>query len=300
MTTKQPNISFEFFPPKTSEGLENLGRASQILEQVVPKYFSVTSGAGGTIQTGTVDTIRLLQQQTSISVAPHLVCVGSTVEKVVELLNLYKSLGVKRIVALRGDLPAGTEHTSELRYASDLVSLIRKTTDHHFHIEVAVYPEVHPQAKNALSDILNFKSKIDAGANSAITQYFFNPDAYFYFRDYCAKVKIFAPIVPGIMPISQFSKLIRFSDMCGAEIPRWMRKRLETYGDDHQSIQAFGLEVVHDLCQRLLEGGAPGLHFYTLNQVEPSLTLVKMLNIYSSVKSELPIHATQPKWDQLS
>jgi methylenetetrahydrofolate reductase (NADPH) len=294
MTTQQPNISFEFFPPKTPEGFENLGRSSQLLEQAAPEYFSVTYGAGGSTRTGTADTVTLLRQKTSIQVAPHLACVGSSIEAVLDILSEYKSMGVKRIVALRGDLPSGMGQSGELRYASDLVSLIRKATNNHFHIEVAVYPEVHPQAQNAFSDILNFKRKIDAGANSAITQYFFNPDAYFYFQDYCAKLNIFAPIVPGIMPISHFSKLVRFSEMCGAEIPRWMRKRLEGYGDDQQAIQAFGLEVIYDLCQRLLAGGAPGLHFYTLNQVEPSLTLVKMLNIYSGVRTEASLRSTQP------
>lgn len=255
----------------------NLQTTATKLEGFAPSFFSVTFGAGGSTREGTLQTVKTLQQMFPISIAPHLSCVGSTEEEIIEVLSRYKSMGIKRIVALRGDLPSGMGQTGELKYASDLVHLIRETTGDLFHIEVAAYPEVHPQAKNAHDDIFNFKAKVDAGANSAITQYFFNPDAYFYFLDECAKHGIFVPITPGIMPITQFSKLLRFSELCGAEIPRWICKRLEAYGDDLESIKAFGIEVVFDLCQRLLAGGAPGLHFYTLNHFEACTTLISML-----------------------
>jgi methylenetetrahydrofolate reductase (NADPH) len=271
------NISFEFFPPKTPEGKNNLQAAALQLADAHPTFFSVTFGAGGSTREGTIETVKMLQEKTPVSVTPHLACIGSSREEIIEILQCYQSLGINRLVALRGDLPSGMGQGGEFRYAAELVTLIRETTQDHFHIEVAAYPEFHPQAANAAADMLHFKQKVQAGANSAITQYFFNPDAYFYFRDYCAKEEIFIPITPGIMPITHFSKLVRFSDMCGAEIPRWIRKRLESYGDDMESIQAFGTEVVYDLCQRLLAGGAPGLHFYTLNHAEASLTLLKML-----------------------
>jgi methylenetetrahydrofolate reductase (NADPH) len=274
-----PNISFEFFPPKTPEGKNSLEVTALSLAQAHPAFFSVTFGAGGSTREGTLETVSMLQKKTHVSVTPHLACVGSSRADIIEILHQYKAMGVKRLVALRGDLPSGMGQAGEFRYANELVELIREITQDHFHIEIAAYPEFHPQASNALVDFLNFKKKVDAGANSAITQYFFNPDAYFYFRDYCAKQGVFIPITPGIMPITHFSKLVRFSDMCGAEIPRWIRKRLEAYGDDQVAIQAFGLELVYDLCQRLLENGAPGLHFYTLNHAETSLQLVKMLNL---------------------
>jgi methylenetetrahydrofolate reductase (NADPH) len=274
---QRTNISFEFFPPKTPEGQNNLQATALALADAHPEFFSVTFGAGGSTREGTIDTLKMLQEKTSIPVTPHLACIGSSREEIIEILECYKSLGVTRLVALRGDLPSGMGQGGEFRYASELVALIREQMPDQFHIEVAAYPEFHPQAQNALADLMHFKQKVVAGANSAITQYFFNPDAYFYFRDLCAKHEIFIPITPGIMPITHFSKLVRFSDMCGAEIPRWIRKRLESYGDDLEAIQAFGLEVVYDLCQRLLSGGAPGLHFYTLNHAEASLTLLKML-----------------------
>jgi methylenetetrahydrofolate reductase (NADPH) len=273
------NISFEFFPPKTEEGKNTLETTTIALAKTHPEFFSVTFGAGGSTRDGTIETVKHIHQQTGISVAPHLACVGFTAHEMTDILLQYKASGVKRIVALRGDLPSGMGQNGELCYASELVKLIRDVTHDYFHIEVAAYPECHPQAQNMLIDIANFKKKIDAGANSAITQYFFNADAYFYFLDLCAKHHIFVPVVPGIMPITHFNKLARFSDVCGAEIPRWIRKRLDAYGDDHASVQAFGLEIVYDLCQRLTTGGAPGLHFYTLNHAEASLALLKMLNI---------------------
>ncbi len=280
------NISFEFFPPKSMEGKENLCDTALQLAPVSPHFFSVTFGAGGSTRDGTLETIRMLQHKTKVPLAPHLSCVGATREDLTEILRAYQELGVRRLVALRGDLPSGMGQSGEFRFANELVAFIRETTQDYFHIEVAAYPEFHPQANNALKDILNFKRKIEAGANSAITQYFFNPDAYFYFLDCCAASGIVVPIVPGIMPISQFDKLLRFSKLCGAEIPRWLRERFEAYGDDQEAIQKLGLEVVHDLCLRLIEGGAPGLHFYTLNQPELSLALLELLGLRRVEESE--------------
>jgi len=273
-------ISFEFFPPKTPEGDALLTDTAFALAKNRPQFFSVTFGAGGSTRIGTVETVkRLLMLHKAISVAPHLSCIGENREDILEILNIYKNLGVKRLVALRGDLPSGMGQTGEFKFANELVALIRNVTGHFFHIEVAAYPEIHPQAKSALDDILNLKRKQDAGADSAITQYFFNPDAYFYYLDECTKHGINIPITPGIMPITTFSKLARFSDVCGAEIPRWIRKRLESYGDDIESINAFGLEVIYDLCQSLLSGGAPGIHFYTLNKATPSQDILDMLGL---------------------
>lgn len=276
---KSFTTSFEFFPPKTPEGIKTLHETAKTLCQFNPDFFSVTFGAGGSTREGTLEIVTWLQQNTSISVAPHLACVGLTRAELTQIIQTYQALGIKRLVALRGDLPSGMGHSGELRYASPLVSLIRELTQNHFYIEVAAYPEIHPQAKNAIDDLDNLKRKVDAGANSAITQYFFNPDAYFYFLEECTKQSINIPIVPGIMPITHFDKLIRFSDMCGAEIPRWIRKRLENYGDDAISLQAFGLEIVYSLCDTLIKGGAPGLHFYTLNHGTASAQLVKQLNL---------------------
>lgn len=283
------NVSFEFFPPKTPEGIVNLHGAAIALATTEPDFFSVTFGAGGSTREGTIDTVKMLRQETVIPVAPHLTCVGSTREEIIAILHRYRALGVKRIVALRGDLPSGMGRGGELRFANELVTLIREITQNYFHIEVAAYPECHPQAHNAEEDMLHFKKKVEAGANSAITQYFFNPDAYFYFVDNCAKNGMHLPITPGIMPITQFAKLVRFSDMCGAEIPRWIRKRLEGYADDTVSIQAFGLEVVHQLCERLIDGGAPGLHFYTLNHAEVSLILMQKLAVKKPVSPSFQI-----------
>jgi methylenetetrahydrofolate reductase (NADPH) len=274
--TKTP-ISFEFFPPQTAEGVEKLAAARQRLAAVKPEFFSVTFGAGGSTQDRTLDIIRQIHAE-GHTAAPHLSCVGSTRDNVSALLFTYRDMGIKRIVALRGDLPSGMGSIGEFQYANELVSFIRAETGGHFHIEVAAYPEFHPQAKSARDDMLCFKRKMEAGANSAITQYFYNADGYFRFVDESRKLGISAPIVPGIMPIVRFSQLARFSD-CGAEIPRWMRKTLEGYGDDTESVQAFGLDVVTQLCEKLIAGGAPGLHFYTLNQAAPSLEIWKRLGL---------------------
>ncbi len=270
-------ISFEFFPPKTSEGIAQLQLAALQLTAAHPEFLSVTFGAGGSTRDGTVDTVTMLREQAHCPVAPHLSCVGSEADYLLETIQQYKAMGVRRLVALRGDLPSGMGQPGNLKYASELVALIRETFGDYFHIDVAAYPEIHPQARSAQDDVLNLKRKMDAGANGAITQYFFNPDAYFYYVDECAKQGIRIPITPGIMPITRFSKLARFSDMCGAEIPRWIRKRLESYGDDATSIKQFGLEVVADLCQQLIRGGAPGLHFYTLNKAEAVLSIMASL-----------------------
>lgn len=280
-----PKISFEFFPPKTAEGVQHLYDTALTLAEWNPHFFSVTFGAGGSTRDGTIETVNMLQHNTPILVAPHLACIGSHREEIVEILHNYQAMGVRRVVALRGDLPSGMGQAGEFKYASELVALIREISGDYFHIEVAAYPEIHPQAMNAKDDVLNLKRKYEAGANSAITQYFFSPDAYFYYLDDCQKLGIDLPITPGIMPITQFSKLARFSDMCGADIPRWIRKRLESYGDDIQSIRMFGIEVVYQLCQRLLQGGAPGLHFYTLNKAEVTVDLIDMLG-FASVKQE--------------
>lgn len=269
-------ISFEFFPPKSEEGREKLLAVSQQLGQLEPAYFSVTFGAGGSTQQGTIDTVLDIKNQ-GFSAAPHLSCVGSTKDNIRKILANYKKHGIDRIVALRGDIPSGTLDIGEFRYANELVEFIRKETGDHFHIEVGAYPEVHPQAANAQSDLLNFKRKVEAGADSAITQYFFNVDAYARFVEDCKKLGLTIPIVPGIMPITNYAQLARFSDMCGAEIPRWIRKRLEGFADDRESIKAFGIDVVSELCQSLLEGGAPGLHFYSMNQAEASLTICRHL-----------------------
>jgi len=272
-------ISFEFYPPKTQEGLEILKRSSSLLNQVSPDYFSVTFGAGGSTREGTIDMVKWLGREANTPVAPHLSCIGFNRAALTDILHQYKALGVKRVIALRGDLPSGMGSIGEFKYASELVTLIREETGDYFHIEVAAYPECHPQAKNAHSDVINLKRKFAAGANSAITQYFFNPDAYFYFLDECAKQHIFNPIVPGIMPVMHFNKLMRFSEACGAEIPRWLSKRLEAYGDDVESIRQYGMEVVYHLCQRLMAGGAPGLHFYTLNHAELCMQIIQQLDV---------------------
>jgi methylenetetrahydrofolate reductase (NADPH) len=272
----KPLISFEFFPPQTPEGVAKLTAVRKQLAALNPEFFSVTFGAGGSTQDRTMETIRLIHAE-GHSAAPHLSCVGSTRDNICALLFAYKELGINRIVALRGDLPSGMHSIGEFQFANELVSFIREQTGEHFHIEVAAYPEFHPQARSAHDDLINFKRKVSAGADSAITQYFYNADAYFRFVEDSRKLGITAPIVPGIMPIMKFSQLARFSDMCGAEIPRWMRKTLEGYGDDTESVQAFGLDVVTQLCEKLIAGGAPGLHFYTLNQAGASLEIVKRL-----------------------
>ncbi len=269
-------LSFEFFPPKTPEGADKLRAAHTRLAGLEPRFFSVTFGAGGSTQERTYDTVVDLQG-TGSQVAPHLSCIGSSRERVRDLLLKYRDQGVRRIVALRGDLPSGMGEPGELRYANELVAFIREETGDHFHIEVAAYPEFHPQAPNAEADLANFVRKVKAGADSAITQYFYNADAYFRFVDECLNRGVEVPIVPGVMPITNASQLMRFSDACGAEIPRWIRKRLDAFGDDTASIRAFGEEVVLDLSRRLLEAGAPGLHFYTLNRAEPTYTMCEKL-----------------------
>ena len=260
-----PEISFEFFPPKTAEGKEKLRSTWQQLASRKPKFFSVTYGAGGTTREGTLETV-LEIRGAGHAAAPHLSCIASTRAEIAAQLEQYRSNGIRHLVALRGDLPSGLGHSGELPHASDLVAFVRQTTGDWFHVEVACYPEYHPQTRYAKDEVANFKRKVDAGANSAITQYFFNADAYFRFVDECRKAGIAIPIVPGIMPIGNYSQLARFSDACGAEIPRWMRLKLEGYHDDAASIRAFGIDVVSAMGRRLLDGGAPGLHFYTLNQ----------------------------------
>ncbi|WP_322402176.1 methylenetetrahydrofolate reductase [NAD(P)H] [Massilia luteola] len=260
-----PNISIEFFPPKTSEGADKLRVARQKLAELNPKYFSVTFGAGGSTQHGTLSTVLEILAE-GHDAAPHLSCVGGTRESIRAILREFKDKGIRRLVALRGDLPSGYGGAGELRYASDLVEFIRQETGDWFHIEVAAYPEMHPQARSPQDDLQAFARKVQAGANAAITQYFYNPDAYFQFVDNARKLGVDVPIVAGIMPITNYTQLMRFSDMCGAEIPRWIRLKLASFGDDSASIKAFGLDVVSGLCERLLAGGAPGLHFYSMNQ----------------------------------
>ncbi|GAB3473155.1 methylenetetrahydrofolate reductase [NAD(P)H] [Massilia terrae] len=274
--TDTPNFSIEFFPPKTAEGVEKLRVARRKLAELHPKYFSVTFGAGGSTQQGTLDTVLEIMQDGQAA-APHLSCVGGTRESIRAVLANYKSHGIRRLVALRGDLPSGYGGTGELRYANELVEFIRAETGDWFHIEVAAYPEMHPQARSPQDDLQNFARKVKAGANAAITQYFFNADAYFHFVDNARKLGVEVPIVPGIMPITNHMQLARFSDMCGAEIPRWVRLKLASFGDDSASIKAFGLDVVTELCERLLAGGAPGLHFYSMNQAGPTSAIWERL-----------------------
>ena len=278
--SQERRYSFEFFPTKTEAGHEKLMDVARQLATYNPDFFSCTYGAGGSTRDRTLNTVLQLDGEIKVPTAPHLSCVGDSKAELRELLNLYKNAGIKRIVALRGDLPSGMGMASgELRYANDLVSFIREETGDHFHIEVAAYPEMHPQARNFEDDLQNFVRKANAGANSAITQYFFNADSYFYFVERVQALGVNIPIVPGIMPITNYSKLARFSDACGAEIPRWVRKQLEAYGDDVKSIQAFGEQVISEMCETLLQGGAPGLHFYTLNQADPSLAIWNNLKL---------------------
>ncbi|HGG60047.1 MAG TPA: methylenetetrahydrofolate reductase [NAD(P)H] [Gammaproteobacteria bacterium] len=272
-------FSFEFFPPRSDQGAEKLRIEREKLAALKPRFFSVTFGAGGSTQERTLETVLEIQRESGIEAAPHLSCIGSTREKIAAILKTYQEAGVRHIVALRGDLPSGVHEPGEFRYANELVHFIRETTGDHFHIEVAAYPEFHPQAVNAFQDLKHFRNKMRAGADSAITQYFFNPDSYLWFVDNCEKLGIDAPIVPGIMPINNFIQLARFSDACGAEIPRWIRQRLQAYGEDLDAIRDFGIDVVTALCDRLLGEGAPGLHFYTMNKAEPTLTLWKNLGL---------------------
>jgi methylenetetrahydrofolate reductase (NADPH) len=269
-------ISFEFFPPKTPDGVEKLRATRAQLALLKPKFVSVTFGAGGSTQQGTLDTV-LDMAKDGLEAAPHLSCIGSSKENLRAILEQYRSNGIRHIVALRGDLPSGMGEVGELRYASELVSFIRAEHGDWFHIEVAAYPEYHPQARSPRHDLENFARKVKAGANAAITQYFFNGDAYFRFVDEARKLGVDVPIVPGIMPITNYSQLMRFSEMCGAEVPRWVAKRLESFGDDKEAIRAFGLDVVTQLCERLVKEGAPGLHFYTLNAATATKAICERL-----------------------
>lgn len=270
--------SFEFFPPKTPEGMAKLREARKQLAQLNPKFFSVTFGAGGSTRDRTLETVLDIKAE-GLEAAPHLSCISSTRDELREILALYKSHDLRHIVALRGDIPSGEASAGEFHYASELVAFIRQETGDWFEIEVAAYPEIHPEAPSAKADLLNFKRKVDAGANAAITQYFYNADAYFRFMEECDALGIRIPIYPGIMPIYNYAQLSRFSMMCGAEIPRWLRLRLEDYGDDIASVRALGLDVVTELCDRLLASGAPGLHFYALNQAGAVSTIWQRLGI---------------------
>ncbi|MCF8176940.1 MAG: methylenetetrahydrofolate reductase [NAD(P)H] [Sulfuritalea sp.] len=271
-------LSIEFFPPQTAEGMEKLRQTRRRLAALKPEFFSVTYGAGGSTRERTLETVMEIAAE-GYNAAPHLSCVGSTRDSIRDMLAGFKERGIGRIVALRGDLPSGMADAGEFRYANELVAFIRAETGDCFHIEVAAYPEWHPQARSPREDLLNFKRKIDAGASSAITQYFYNVDAYEHFVAEARALGVVVPIVPGVMPIASFSKLARFSDACGAEIPRWMRRKFESFGDDADSIRAFGLDVVTELCQRLIERGAPGLHFYSMNQAGLTLELCKRLGL---------------------
>jgi methylenetetrahydrofolate reductase (NADPH) len=275
----KPTFSFEFFPPKTPEGADKLRAVRNRLAEVKPAFFSVTFGAGGSTKEGTWNTVTEIAEA-GLEVAPHISCIGTTRASVRDLLGAYRDRGIKRLVALRGDLPSGAAGgAGDFRYASELVEFIRGETGDWFHIEVAAYPEFHPQARSPADDLANFARKVKAGANSAITQYFYNSDAYFRFVEDVRALGVEVPIVPGIMPITNYTQLARFSDACGAEIPRWVRLKLQSYGDDRDSIRGFGLDVVTDLCEQLLAVEAPGLHFYTMNQAEPTLALWDRLGL---------------------
>ncbi len=279
MNSTALQFSLEFFPPKTDKGRENLANTQKTLfDAIQPAYASVTFGAGGSTQEGTYDAVMAIHQQ-GIEAAPHLSCIGSTRDELRNILNRYKDQGIHRIVALRGDMPSGMGAAGDFRYANELVAFIREETGNHFHIEVAAYPEFHPQAADAFTDLQNFKRKVEAGADSAITQYFYNIDAYLRFNEECALMGLDLPIVPGIMPITNYTNLARFSEMCGAEIPRWIRERLVAYRDDTDSLRSFGLEVTTRLCQDLLSAGAPGLHFYTMNQSAATLEVFSHLDL---------------------
>ena len=270
--------SFEFFPPQTPEGIEKLRATRRQLAQLKPAFLSCTFGAGGSTRDRTLETVLEIQGE-GLPAAPHLSCIGSTRENIRAILQRYQDAGIRRIVALRGDLPSGMAAPGEFRYANELVAFIREQTGDWFHIEVAAYPEYHPQARSPQDDLRNFKCKVDAGATSAITQYFYNADAYDHFVDQARASGVTIPIVPGIMPIANFSKIARFSDACGAEIPRWIRRKFESFGDDSASVRSFGLDVVTAICDRLLAGGAPGLHFYTLNQAGLTTTIWQRLGL---------------------
>ena len=276
MATRVP-ISFEFYPPKTDEQREQLDRTVERLKPHAPQFMSVTFGAGGSTLSNTPETVQRLRSEHRVAGVPHLTCVGGNREEIRALLKLYRALGCDRIVALRGDTPSGMVRSGDLRYASELVELIRGEHGSHFQIEVAAYPETHPQAGDALADLRNFRTTVEAGADGAITQYFYNTDAYFRFVDDARALGIEVPIVPGIMPISNFSQLKRFSEACGAEIPRWIGQRMRAYGDDADAIREFASDFIARMCERLVAGGAPGLHFYTLNLSKPTLAVLQRL-----------------------
>ena len=280
-TAKHTPISFEFFPPKTPEGAAKLVHVRHELYALKPEFFSVTYGAGGSTQDGTLQQVQAILSE-GFDAAPHFSCIGATRDSVREQLAAFKAAGIRRMVALRGDLPSGHGTFGEFRYASELVAFIREETGDYFHLEVGCYPEVHPQAKSPEADLEAYVTKVRAGANSAITQYFYNSDAYFRFVDDAYKLGADIPVVPGIMPIISSTQLMRFSDACGAEIPRWIRLRLQAFGDDTASIKAFGLDVVADLCEQLLNGGAPSLHFYTMNQAQAVKQLVERISVHQS------------------
>ena len=270
-------ISFEFYPPKTDSQRAQLDRAVGRLADAAPEYVSVTFGAGGSTLSHTPEAIRRLKGEHGLDAAPHITCMGGSREEIRGLLKLYRALGARRLVTLRGDLPSGMVTPGDLRHASELVEFIRAETGDWFHIEVAAYPETHPQARDARADLRHFVDKVKAGADGAITQYFYNADAYFRFVDDIRAAGVDVPVVPGIMPISNYSQTRRFSEMCGAEIPRWVAQRMQAFGDDVESVRAFGAEVVAQLCRRLMEGGAPGFHFYTLNLARPTLRVLEQL-----------------------
>ncbi len=276
-----PVISFEFFPPKTAEGVAKLRETRKQLAQLQPKFFSVTFGAGGSTRDRTMDTVLEIQNE-GHEAAPHISCISSSKQEIAELLQAYKAKNIRHLVALRGDLPSGEASAGDFRYANELVAYIREQTGDWFEIEVAAYPEFHPEASSASADLKNFKAKVDAGADAAITQYFYNTDAYFRFVDQCQALGINIPIVPGVMPIYNYTQLARFSSVCGADIPRWLRLRLQDFGDDLPSLRSFGMDVVTELSERLIVGGAPGLHFYTLNQAGIISTIMQRLSLPAS------------------
>jgi len=269
----QTAISCEFFPPHTDAGLKNLTKTCERLSQMKPDFYSVTYGASGADQNKTKEAVLQMRSATAVESAPHITCIGSSKAGIAALLDEYRAQGIKRLVALRGDLPKDQTTTGEFTYASDLIAFIRQHSGDHFHLEVACYPETHPEAKTPNSDLKHFLEKVNSGANSAITQYFFNPDAYFDFMDSVSKVGLDVPVVPGIMPITNYKGLTKFSDACGAEIPRWIRLKLAQFQDDEVSLNQFGADVVTALCDKLIAGGAPGLHFYTMNKAEPTLKI---------------------------
>lgn len=281
MTTPRQTceISCEFFPPRTAEAVGKLSTTSARLAALRPLFFSVTFGAGGSTRDLTLETVLKIRAATGIDSAPHLSCIGTPLAELREIIERYRQSGIRRLVVLRGDMPSGMTGFGELRFANELVAFVRRESGDTFHIEVAAYPEFHPQASSAAADLEHFRQKVAAGADSAITQYFYNPDAYFRFVDSCRALGIAIPIIPGVMPITNVTQLARFSDMCGAEIPRWIMRRLRDFGDDRLAIRSFGIDVTTALCQRLLDGGAPGLHFYTMNQFEATEAICRNLGL---------------------